>query len=187
MVRKFVFSQVQRGRKIPIKPNSNRDASTSLRKKVNNAKLAVGGLVVSAEVGPVLSCSLEGATARCIGENDTSVMVTTAPKSRVGNLQHRTEIAPRSSASERVCFSLVSSPPLSRGDVRRVLLRNHCSAVRVVVVVVFVLWFLCFRKLGVMTVFKPIQIASVEKLKRKRTVKVIAAVVVMGEVRCPAL
>ena len=126
-----------------------------------------------------MSCSLEGATARCIGENDTSVMVTTAPKSRVGNLQHRAEIAPRSSASERVCFSLVSSPPLSRGDVRRVLLRNHCSAVRVVVVVVFMLWFLRFKKLGVITVFKPIQIASVKKLKRKGTVKVKSAVVEM--------
>ena len=43
----------------------------------------------------------------------------------------------------------------------------------------FVLWFLCVKKLGVITVFKPIQIASVKKLKRKGTVKVKSAVVEM--------
>ena len=50
-------------------------------------------------------------------------------------------------------------------------------------VVVVVLWlqFLCFKVLAVMTVFRPIQITSVEKLNRKGTVKVVTAVVVMTE------
>ena len=50
-------------------------------------------------------------------------------------------------------------------------------------VVVVVLWlqFLCFKMLAVMTMFKPIEITSVEKLYRKFTVKVVTAVVVMTE------
>ena len=50
-------------------------------------------------------------------------------------------------------------------------------------VVVVVLWlqFLCFKMLAVMTVFRPIQITSVERLNRKGTEKVVTAVVVMTE------
>ena len=129
-----------------------------------------------------MRCSLQRATSRCRRAPHTSIMVTTGPKSSVGDLQKRVQIAPRCNARERMCIIVAPLPPFSR-VVWRVLLRNHSTAVFVVVVVVVVFWlqFLCFKMLAVMTVIRPREITSVEKLHRKFTVKVVTAVVVLTE------